>query len=100
VRIHRGAASPEGIRVPIGAGSSDLDMSTATAVSFDVVTPRGNRRTWVCSIEAATSTELQALYVFDADGNDVTGQGLYELRPRVTFPSGVRRSSSVYLTVE
>lgn len=101
MRIHRGATFPEGFRItPIGAGDSGLDMTTASGVVFDVVTPRGNRKTWIATIESATSTELTALYVFNADGNDVTGGGLYLLRPRITFPSGVRRASPVYINVE
>lgn len=62
-----GIGPPNNLSMVIYSGSSNLDLTTVSGVTLNVVrTYDGSTATWTCSIPSmtATSTEMNALYAF------------------------------------
>ena len=67
--------------------SATLDLSTVTAVSWQVTRPGGEAVTWAASIVSATATSLVSRHVHAA--GDVPAKGKYTVRAMLTFPAGI-----------
>lgn len=66
--------------------SATHDLSTVTAVSWQVTKPGGEVATWAASIISATATSLVSRHVHAA--GDVPTKGKYTVRAMLTFPGG------------
>lgn len=88
--VYQGAASPEDIRVTITQGDSGLNLTTVTAVEFDVRLPDGSDDVWSASIVSATTTELVSSHVFSPA--DTVQLGTYVMLAKLTVPGGFRRT--------
>lgn len=98
--IQAGAQAPEQLRIEItnaALAPEPLDLTSVTAVSFLVVTPRGDRRAWTASIEAQTADQIDAVHVFYV--NDVYAGGSYQIDVQLMTPSGIRRAGPTSLQV-
>ena len=88
--IPLGISSPNSIGLTINQGDSNLDLTSVTGLTLNVTRAiDGTTAAWVCTIVTKTSTQLQALYSFDANGQDVPVLGIYEVAPEMTVPGGV-----------
>jgi hypothetical protein len=93
-----GAQAPERLLVTITnaeLASEPLDLSTVTAVTLRVTTPRGER-TWTTTIETQTATLLELEHLWDA--LDVEEPGIYRVYVDMAVPGGVRRAGPSSLT--
>lgn len=100
VFIQAGAQAPERLRIVVSNAALEpepLDLSTVTAVSFLVVTPRGDRRVWAAAITAQSASALTTEHVFEI--NDVYAGGSYQIDLQLTTPDGIRRAGPTALQV-
>lgn len=89
--VYQGAVGPEAFRMKILRGSSDVDLTTVTAVDFLVRRPDGTQATWATAIQpGATATQLLALHTFGP--GDVDQLGRHVVVARLTVPAGYVRS--------
>jgi hypothetical protein len=85
--IYVGAKAPQSLRGTIQRGQSDVDLTTATGITFDVVKPSGARVTWTGgAILSATTTTLSVKYTFAL--GDVDEAGVYHILPHILVPGG------------
>ena len=87
-----GAVAPESLRIVVNQGASDIDLTTATAVTLVIVKKGDNtRQTWTgCVINSKTVTKLTLTHTFQP--GDVPRTGTYSVIAMVTIPTGVVRA--------
>ena len=90
-----GIASP--LESTLTIESSTIDLTTVTAVSWEVTLPGGDVTTWPATLGAATPTSLVTHHMH-APG-DVPRRGAYRLRALLSTAAGVVPSAPVSTTV-
>jgi hypothetical protein len=92
------AVAPESVRVTVrnaDLAGTPLDLTTVTAVSFQVLTPKP--QTWSVVVVSQTATELVADHEFST--GDVEHAGDYKILVLLTVPGGTRRAGPTMLKV-
>jgi hypothetical protein len=88
--VYQGAVGPEAFRMKVLRGSSDVDLTTVTAVDFLIRNPDGTQQTWAAAISGATASQLTATHTFGPGDADQLGR--HVVVARLTVPAGSIRT--------
>ncbi len=75
-------------------GDGVLDLTTVTAVTFEVTKPGGTEVSWTAAITSAAVDLLICEHAYDP--GDVSVQGSYRVMVHMTVPAGTERAGPVY----
>ena len=97
--VDQGAQAPESFRMKVARGTSEIDLTTVTAVTFYVRPPGvGAVMMWAAAIlPGATPTQLVASHTFQL--TDTATLGRHIVRAHLTVPAGVVRTLPISFTV-
>lgn len=101
IKLPQGGRAPLTLSIAITPADPSLDLTTVTAVVFNVLRQDGVQVAWpAVLVSGATATSLTAQYTFAFDGSDLPGTGRYALSPVLTVPDGAVDGTTVDLVVE
>lgn len=94
--LYQGAIAPEFYAMDLVPGDSGIDLSTVTAVTFQVYRPDGTVVSWTPTVLTnVTANTLTATYAFDAVTSPIANAGDHLVHAVLTIPSGTVTSERV-----
>src|ERR1017187_9180862 len=90
-------AAPAAFTVVFYTPALGFDLTTVTAVAFQMLRRDGTMATMAASVVSKTQTELIAQYAFV--GGEITTTGPYLLAPQLSVPGGFIPAETVTMMV-
>ena len=101
LKLPQGGRCPLTLSIAITPADPSLDLTTVTAVAFNVLREDGVLVSWPAIVTGAvTPTSLTAEYIFALDGSDLPCVGHYALNPALSVPGGIVDGTTVDLDVK
>lgn len=91
-------SAPSTFTIVFQRGIFCADLTTVTAITFDVLRRDGSTTSLIGTVVAATSNSLVAQYTFS--GGELTGTGAYYLAPVLSVPGGAIPAETITMIVD
>jgi hypothetical protein len=96
--VPQNIGAPTTITVRFKSPAISADLTTVTAIAFNVLRRDGTTTQFIASIISATTSELVAQYAFQGAG-EITSTGAYYLQPSLSVPGGEIPAETVTMFV-